>query len=60
MSTSGATKKPDSDAVRKLKEYTPAKELMKLTPEQKIAHNEHTVIRWNMGSIYDIREMLVL
>lgn len=29
----------------------PAKELMKLTLEQKIAHGGHPVLRWNMDNI---------
>ena len=30
----------------------PTKELMKLTLEQKIAHGEHPVLRWNMDNIF--------
>ena len=30
----------------------PSKELMKLTLEQKIAHNGHPVLRWNMDNIF--------
>lgn len=30
----------------------PAKELMKLTLEQKIAHGGHPVLRWNMDNIF--------
>ncbi len=30
----------------------PTKELMKLTLEQKIAHNGHPVLRWMMDNIY--------
>lgn len=30
----------------------PTKELMKLTFEQRIAHGNHPVLRWNMDNIY--------
>ena len=30
----------------------PTKELMKLVLEQKIAHGEHLVLRWNMDNIF--------
>ncbi len=30
----------------------PTKELMKLTLEQKIAHDGHPVLRWNMDNIF--------
>ena len=30
----------------------PSKELMKLTLEQKLAHNGHPVLRWNMDNIF--------
>ena len=30
----------------------PTKELMKLTLEQRIAHDNHPVLRWNMDNIY--------
>ena len=30
----------------------PTKELMKLTLEQKIAHNGHPVLRWNMDNAF--------
>ena len=30
----------------------PTKELMKLTLEQRIAHGNHPVLRWNMDNIY--------
>ena len=34
----------------------PTKELMKLTLEQKIAHNGHPVLRWNMDNIFIKRD----
>ena len=34
----------------------PTKELMKLTLEQKIAHNGHLVLRWNMDNIFIKRD----
>ena len=34
----------------------PTKELMKLTLEQKIAHNGHPVLRWNMDNIFIRRD----
>ena len=34
----------------------PPKELMKLTLEQKIAHNGHPVLRWNMDNIFIKRD----
>lgn len=34
----------------------PTKELMKLTLEQKIAHNGHPVLRWKMDNIFIKRD----
>lgn len=34
----------------------PTKELMKLTLEQKIAHNRHPVLRWNIDNIFIKRD----
>ena len=34
----------------------PSKELMKLTLEQKLAHNGHPVLRWNMDNIFIRRD----
>ena len=34
----------------------PTKELMKLTLEQKLAHNGHLVLRWMMDNIFMKRE----
>lgn len=31
---------------------SPTKELMKLTLEEKLAHGEHPVLRWNMDNVF--------